>query len=63
MKKEIFRCGPSTKICKCNCPDSCEHQWDGEWKEIKFPDGSGMATATCSKCGMWASEHDLWTLP
>ena len=54
----IVACGPSRPGCKCNCPESCEHQWDGEVEE--FHNGW---SATCSKCGMSAMNHDLWVAP
>jgi hypothetical protein len=51
-------CGPSTKRCKCRCPESCEHKWDGP--EYVF-DGGG--SSTCSRCGLTAIQHDLWVGP
>jgi hypothetical protein len=54
----VFKCGSSSEKCKCNCPISCEHLWDGE-PHIE----NGFGTATCSKCGMWAINHDMWVLP
>ena len=52
-------CGPSAAKCKCNCPESCEHQWDGPWVEI----GEGGHSVTCSRCGMSAMAHGMWVLP
>lgn len=52
----VMVCGPGTfGACKCNCPESCEHVWDGETAEE-----DGMSTATCSRCGKWAISHDMW---
>lgn len=57
----IHVCGPSRETCRCQCPDGpCEHVWDGPWAESE--DGL-LQTATCSRCGMWASDHDLWVAP
>lgn len=52
----VIVCGPSTiGKCVCKCPESCEHIWDGE-----TIDEEQMSTATCSRCGMWAINHDMW---
>jgi len=52
----VMVCGPGTVgSCKCNCPESCEHIWDGERIEDEQ-----VATATCSRCGKWAINHDIW---
>ena len=57
----IHVCGPSRPRCKCRCPDGpCEHVWDGPWWESE--DGT-EGSATCSRCGMLASDHDLWVAP
>jgi len=55
----VIACGPSSKTCKCECPDGpCGHVWDGP------PRVEGtMESATCSKCGMAAIDHDLWVSP
>jgi hypothetical protein len=50
--------GPSSRVCRCNCPNCCEHKWDGP--EEKMDNGS---TSTCSRCGMTAMAHDTWVLP
>ena len=56
-----FVCGPSRPGCECNCPDGpCDHKWDGESATID--DGRGQ-TVTCSRCGMYAINHDLWVGP
>jgi hypothetical protein len=55
---EVHICGPSTKECKCNCPASCEHKWDGPTHREP-----GMSTVTCSRCGEWAISHDMWVGP
>jgi hypothetical protein len=54
---DVMVCGPGTfGVCKCNCPDGpCEHVWDGEIVEE-----DGMTTVTCSRCGKWAVNHDMW---
>jgi len=51
-------CGPSTTECKCNCPDSCEHVWDGPGVEEGL-----MNSVTCSRCGMTAFAHSMWVNP
>lgn len=52
----VIICGPShIGKCKCNCPESCEHIWDGQRVEDEEVD-----TATCSKCGDWQMNHDMW---
>jgi len=59
----IHVCGPSTPKCRCNCgPDGpdCEHVWDGPWAESE--DGRS-GSVTCSRCGMWKMDHDLWVMP
>ena len=53
-----FTCGPSRAPCKCSCPDSCEHKWDGP---VVMDETS--STVTCSRCGMSAMEHSLWVVP
>lgn len=65
---DIFICGPQTAQCKCNCPNGCEHQWDGETVQLMGTGRSGKEyvageSASCSRCGMVAMEHDLWVLP
>jgi hypothetical protein len=52
----VFVCGPSRiGKCKCDCPKSCEHVWNGAVIEE-----DEISTATCSRCGMWAINHDMW---
>ena len=61
MALTVHVCGPSRATCKCNCPESCEHQWDGPWVELEnFPGGHSV---TCSRCGLPAINHDVWVLP
>jgi hypothetical protein len=59
-KITVASCGPSTGTCICECSTggSCEHVWDGPW----FMENN-MGTATCSRCGMKAIDHDIWVLP
>lgn len=59
-KLTMIACGPSNSKCKCECATggSCEHKWDGPEKT----DGN-LSTATCSRCGLSAMEHDLWVCP
>lgn len=53
--------GGGTPTCKCRCPDGlCEHVWDGPSHE--FEDGCGWEV-TCSRCGMGAMQHSMWTGP
>lgn len=56
----VFACGPSTATCKCECGrgGKCEHKWDGEFRRTEYG-----GTATCSRCGMDAFEHDQWVMP
>jgi hypothetical protein len=54
----IHICGPSTATCRCNCPESCEHKWDGP--TVRFENG---ASVTCSRCGMDAMSHSLMVMP
>lgn len=67
----VLVCGPSTiGKCKCSCPKSCEHLWDGPVVHDEDPDSAEimgneyvpapLTTATCSRCGMWAINHDMW---
>lgn len=59
----VILCGSSSDRCRCDCPRSCEHVWDGE-KMLR--DASGRvcgATAICSRCGMSAMDHDVRVLP
>lgn len=65
-------CGPGTfGKCKCNCPDGpCEHVWDGPIVRDEDPDAqeiegedyvpSSVMSATCSVCGKWQINHDMW---
>ena len=56
---QVFGCGPSSDQCTCQCPDGpCEHKWDGP-----VHNEPQMSTATCSKCGELAINHDLWVMP
>ena len=49
----VFVCPPPS-TCKCRCPEFCEHKWDGPpHEEERF------GTATCSRCGMLAIDHDM----
>jgi len=54
----IVMCGPSSAACKCECGRGgpCEHKWDGEFIRTE-----GGGTATCSRCGMDAMSHSMWT--
>ncbi len=68
VKQTIFACGPSTARCKCHCPESCEHVWDGPQEEIIGHDSQGEeyvsgASVTCSRCGASAFGHDMWVAP
>lgn len=47
-KTIIFCCGPNER---------CDHDFKG-WRP--FDDGSGGETV-CSKCGIGAMQHSLWT--
>lgn len=72
IPKGVMVCGPGTfGKCKCNCPDGpCEHVWDGPVVRDEDPDAeeimgaeyvpSAATTATCSRCGKWAINHDIW---
>lgn len=44
-------------------PKNCDHVWDGPEVPILADDGVTEigSTATCSKCGMDALTHSLWT--
>lgn len=56
----VIACGPSTiGICKCNCPTSCEHVWDSPVEENEV---AGFSTVTCSRCGKWQMNHDMWVM-
>jgi len=48
----VFVCGREL------CRDGQPHQWDG-----KGIDDGHMSSATCSKCGLAAIDHDLMVLP
>jgi hypothetical protein len=50
---------PTKLPCKCNCPESCEHVWDGE--SVELEDESGFSV-TCSRCGILAIEHDMMVM-
>ena len=56
----IFECGPSQGPCVCECLTGgpCGHIFDGP-EEV----GENYNSATCSKCGMSAITHALWTAP
>lgn len=54
----IHTCGPSRPGCKCNCPESCEHDFQG-MEDM----GDGCFSSVCTKCGMSAMSHDMWVLP
>lgn len=67
----VMVCGPGAfGKCKCNCPTSCEHVWDGPVVRDEDPDSaeilgdeyvpSSVETATCSRCGKWQINHDMW---
>jgi hypothetical protein len=47
--------------CYCNCPEGpCQHKWDGPW----WTSGDGCTgSATCSKCGELAFNHDMRCAP
>lgn len=48
-----------TKIpCRCNCPKSCEHKWDGPGVDLY----EGGNSVTCSNCGMTAIDHDMMVM-
>ena len=49
---------PSKIPCNCNCPDSCEHVWDGEGEELE----GGGSSVSCSRCGMLAIDHDMMVM-
>ncbi len=52
--------GDKGPACRCSCPDSCEHVWDGPtWTS----DDGRAQSATCSRCGMVQMDHDMWVLP
>lgn len=65
----VLVCGPGSNACKCNCPTSCEHVWDGPEVRDEDPDSeeamgdeyvpSEVFTKTCSRCGKWAFSHDM----
>lgn len=57
---QIFMCGPSNAKCICKCAEGgpCEHKWDGPWVESE-----DEGEVTCSKCGMGAMHHSLWSSP
>lgn len=57
---QIFTCGPQSAKCKCECAEggTCEHKWDGPRAESE-----DEGELTCSKCGMGAMHHSLWTSP
>lgn len=51
----MFACyGSSSAECKCRCPESCEHTWDGPFAPMLHG-----GSATCSRCGMLAITHDM----
>lgn len=54
----VVVCGPSQGTCKCNCPDSCDHKWDGPIVPI-----GGGESVTCSLCGIDAFTHSMWVDP
>ena len=55
----VFVCGPSSGTCSCRCSTErkCDHVFDGKTVIIGEYDG---ATATCSRCGTWQINHDMW---
>lgn len=53
----LFICG--REFCK----DGKPHSWDGEGIESEMPGGGYMSSATCSKCGLAAIDHDLMVAP
>ncbi len=59
-----FTCPATAHTCACRCPDGpCEHVWNGSGRDWETPDGGFVSTATCSRCGMTAIDHSLWTGP
>lgn len=51
--------GGSSMKCKCNCAEggTCEHTFSG-WRV--FEGGNG-GEQVCTRCGMGAMSHTLWT--
>lgn len=55
----VFVCGPSSRTCRCRCPEGpCEHVWDGPTETF-----DRVTSGTCSRCGRMQSQHDLWVMP
>lgn len=61
----VFKCGPQTKTCHCTCGQEgervCEHEFD---ETTYLRDESGRivgGTRVCSRCGLTAMEHSIWT--
>ena len=58
---EDVKCTHNDNACYCACPDGpCEHKWDG--KPYESEDGCAWS-ATCSRCGCTAMNHDLRCAP
>jgi hypothetical protein len=53
----VFICGREL------CRDGQPHSWDGEGIECEMGGGGFMSSATCSKCGLAAIDHDLMCGP
>ena len=53
----VFICGREL------CRDGQPHSWDGPGVESEMGDGGFMSSATCSKCGLAAIDHDLMCGP
>lgn len=60
----LILCGSGSDRCRCDCPRTCEHRWDGPDEAIRDAGGRMVGgSATCSRCGMAAMDHDLRVLP
>jgi len=46
--------GPGSATCRCKCPESCEHVWDGPIYQDEQ-----VTTTTCSRCGKHSIDHDM----
>ena len=60
----VFTCGPSSPTCQCECRREprgpCGHVWDGP---DYLSEDKCLVSATCSRCGMTAFDHSMWTAP